>query len=112
MANSVRLSIFGVVLEKQVQNFVNSVPDESFNNSFIFDFQPGFLGALSSLKRLVSGDVLLSYISNKVRFSSTLISEDAIGSKFNYTDISFISKSNAKFSKLYWRLNRGNDTCS
>ena len=112
MANSVRLSIFGVVLEKQVQNFVNSVPDESFNNSFIFDFQPGFLGALSSLKRLVSGDVLLSYISNKVRFNSTLISEDAIGSKFNYTHISFISKSNAKFSKLYWGVNRGNDTCS
>ena len=112
IANSVRLSIFGVVLEKQVQNFVNSVPDESFNNSFIFDFQPGFLGALSSLKRLVSGDVLLSYISNKVRFNSTLISEDAIGSKFNYTHISFISKSNAKFSKLYWGVNRGNDTCS
>ena len=96
-----KLSIFGVILEKQVQNFVNSVPDESFNNSFIFDFQPGFLGALSSLKRLVSGDVLLSYISNKVRFNPTLISEDTIGLKFNYTHISFISKSNAKFPKLY-----------
>ena len=107
-----KLTICGVTLEKQAQNFVNSVPDKSFNNSFIFDFQPGFLCALSSLKRPVSGDVLLSYISNKVRFNSTLISEDAIGLKFNYTHISIISKSNAKLPKFYGGLNRGNDTCS
>ena len=91
---------------------VHSVPDESFNNSCIFDFQPGFLGALSSLKRLVSGDVLLSYISNKVRFNPTLISDDAVGLKFNYIHICFISRSNAKFPKFYLGLNRGNDTCS
>ena len=104
--------VFGVILEKQVQNFVNSLPDESFNNSFIFDFQSGFLVALSFLKYLVSGDVLSFYISNKVRFNPTLISEDAIVLKLNYTHISFISKSNAKFPKFYWGLNRVNDTCS
>ena len=47
-----------------------SVPDESFNNSFIFAFQPGFLGALSSLKPLFPGDALLSF--NKVKFNLTL----------------------------------------
>ena len=69
--------------------------------SFSLDFQPGFLGALSSLKRLLSGDVLLSYVSNKVRFNPTPISEDAKGLKFNNTHISFVSKSNAKFPKFY-----------
>ena len=52
--------------------------DESFNNSFIFDFQLGFLDALSFLKHLVFGDVLSFYISNKVMFSATLIFEEAI----------------------------------
>ena len=70
------------------------------------------MGALRSLNRLISGDVLLSYISDKVRFNATLIYEDAIGLKFNFTHISFISKSNAKFPKFYCGLNRVNDTCS
>ena len=80
------------------------IHDESFNNSFIFDFQLGFLDALSFLKHLVSGDVLSFYISNKVMFNATIIFEEAIGSKFNYTHTSFIAKSNAKFPKFYWGL--------
>ena len=77
------------------------IHDESFNNSFIFDFQLGFLDALSFLKHLVSGDVLSFYISNKVMFNATIIFEEAIGSKFNYTHTSFIAKSNAKFPRFY-----------
>ena len=105
-----KLNIFGAILD-----FVNSVPDESFNKSFILDFQPEFLEALSPLKRLVSGGALLllllllllssssssSYVSNKVKFSLTFISEDATGLKFNHTHVSFISNSTAKFSKFY-----------
>ena len=67
-SNSVFLEFY-----QKSRSKISLILDESFNNSFIFDFQPEFSGALSSRKHLVSGDVLLFYISNKVMFNPTLI---------------------------------------
>ena len=109
---SLDFSIFGVILKKQVQNIVNSLPSSSFNMSFSFGFQSRFSSAFWSPLPLVSGGVLLSYVSRRVKVNLDFISEDAIGLRFNHTHTLFIFKLCPKFSKSYRKGNWGIDICN
>ena len=75
-------------------------------------FQLGLSGAFGSPASLLSGDVLISHVSRKVKVNPDLISEDAIGLRFYHIHIPVISNLSQKFSKSHRMGNRNNDICN